>query len=1093
MTITGFWKFLEQRDERGLSGAKDHSRPKWGGTAMHRYLRNKVVVFDASLYERVEWELSKSWGPRADGYMYTTRDRECHVLKRIYEKIQAYMLRGGCRFVLGVLDSQLAKDSKRVRGNRRQHGGKCRRNLQGLNKTIIALFKAMGCRCIYAPDSLGEGEAFCAQLQRLLGADRCAIDSPDGDCFLYGGTETMRGWDVSKSVRIAVSKKDIACSIVTLGDDPALNRHSLAACEVYGCGGDLAAGTKGVGILTAFREFQTWRANRNAGGGGGGRGGGHALGGGGAATTDRDREEARAFLQHKYGAQNPNIRAAFDQACIDLSDAEFLEALGFPAAERRSFNAAPGLGLGGVGAGPPNSKAAEDKVWQWLSWGELDVPPICKALGDKRWRAGADGEHGGWEYDSSRDAQVWSWGRQSGGANLPVCKGGKEIRKDLRGLLIEKALRPVSQGGCALDGSSAPKEMGLPFVAAGEHAAGAGAGGAKPGVHPIAANCKICTEDGEKWRYKVQLQDCCSCKAQSCSCQVIRVRQDLLHCSLLAPVARGEAPGAPAGAGSASASSGAVSGDYNDYEKDEEDDPDMALEKFQKIQAFFANEISGWSATKPAAWDDVITKAGGTAGGPSAGGSAAGAGFGVAGGALPVPRQPAKKIEELIPALKGLNFASCTHVDVRNGTSLFTGTNVRFAGVDQTQKKREGVALSGNRHKAKSADTNPPAAHTSFFVHTETYDNLHDKRNPTRDNDIKGNMKYMQARKYQRQNAASKGHPLPFFISYEEEYAAARDEGKIPRELREHLRALADGDAPASGSESAPASASGRRPARPPTQQTPAAVPRTEDSADTLRRLLRSRTGSQSGNAAASSSHALFPSAQAVVSGARGGNPSGNRPPRAAASYLSAAATVLGSDRPKAAASAADLRQARLNVYEQSDPVGGASSSASDARRAPSGSAPTTRAPSSSSASGSSSGFGSGRSRLLAQFDEAQQAPRPAVRGVSPAEEDSVSAVGVEDMSEDEQMRRAIEASMKTNEQEERAAKRRRVAQAEDWCGGGGGRPGGGGGSGGGGGYRVQASGGGGLAADFTPDMDEDEMLRLALQLSAQETGTQGR
>ena len=127
------------------------------GAALEQVLRGKIVCIDIG-----QWQTRTAQIVEQRSHFHrehiSEEQRIIYPLRELFFRIRNLLIRGGARYVIGVLDSSKAKSSKMVRGNIRSKGGICRRNRDGLNGRIIKLFKAMGFKCIRARDSVGEGE-----------------------------------------------------------------------------------------------------------------------------------------------------------------------------------------------------------------------------------------------------------------------------------------------------------------------------------------------------------------------------------------------------------------------------------------------------------------------------------------------------------------------------------------------------------------------------------------------------------------------------------------------------------------------------------------------------------------------------------------------------------------------------------------------------------------------------------------------------------------------------------------------------------------------------------------------------------------------
>lgn len=92
--------------------------------------------------------------------------RQQYPLEQMFHRVCRLLTRCGARHVVGVLDSKLAKASKLERGNISKFGKMSARNRDGLRNGYIHMFHALGCSCVVAPDTVAEGEAYCAWLQQ---------------------------------------------------------------------------------------------------------------------------------------------------------------------------------------------------------------------------------------------------------------------------------------------------------------------------------------------------------------------------------------------------------------------------------------------------------------------------------------------------------------------------------------------------------------------------------------------------------------------------------------------------------------------------------------------------------------------------------------------------------------------------------------------------------------------------------------------------------------------------------------------------------------------------------------------------------------
>lgn len=121
---------------------------------MEQHIRGKVVCIDIS-----QWQ-TRTAAIVNQRFAHGTSEEECalYPLQTLFLRVRNLMVKGGARYVVGVLDASKAKRSKLVRGNIGRHGGVSRRNRDGLNGRIVKLFKALGFKCVYARASIGEGE-----------------------------------------------------------------------------------------------------------------------------------------------------------------------------------------------------------------------------------------------------------------------------------------------------------------------------------------------------------------------------------------------------------------------------------------------------------------------------------------------------------------------------------------------------------------------------------------------------------------------------------------------------------------------------------------------------------------------------------------------------------------------------------------------------------------------------------------------------------------------------------------------------------------------------------------------------------------------
>lgn len=150
---------------------------------MHELLNDKVIAVDVAHWVNE----SIAMGKRRN-----LDDVEIRIktLQDIFSRVRALVVRCGVRYVVGVIDASSSNENKRRAGNVTKNGHHLKRNPYGLNKDIVALFKAIGFHAIFTPPDLGEGEGYCAQLQKFDLVD--LIDCKDGDAFAYGASEVLK-------------------------------------------------------------------------------------------------------------------------------------------------------------------------------------------------------------------------------------------------------------------------------------------------------------------------------------------------------------------------------------------------------------------------------------------------------------------------------------------------------------------------------------------------------------------------------------------------------------------------------------------------------------------------------------------------------------------------------------------------------------------------------------------------------------------------------------------------------------------------------------------------------------------------------------
>lgn len=177
MGIEGLWSYLAEQDK-----LVDNLL---GGAAFQNHCQGKIVAIDVSQWVNRAFQQAQNFPAEK----YTKEEMRLHPLKCLFQRIKNYVCRGGCAYVLGVLDAPRAAPSKIVRGNVTKNGICQRRNLCGLNGAIMQMFRAFGFSACRAPDHVGEAETFMAQLQMHGIVD--LLDSSDGDCFAFGATEVI--------------------------------------------------------------------------------------------------------------------------------------------------------------------------------------------------------------------------------------------------------------------------------------------------------------------------------------------------------------------------------------------------------------------------------------------------------------------------------------------------------------------------------------------------------------------------------------------------------------------------------------------------------------------------------------------------------------------------------------------------------------------------------------------------------------------------------------------------------------------------------------------------------------------------------------